>query len=109
MQSQAFVGLINSGNTEPVWLFDEDHINDGFPILSANTLGVEENPKTVFNVYPNPAQSRFTIEGFGQITITNMLGQMVMTKKIDGKETVELPQGMYFVSLNGSTQKIVVE
>lgn len=109
MQSQAFVDLLNSGNTEPVWLFDENHINDGFPILSANTLAVEEHPKTVFNVYPNPAQGRFTIEGFGQMTITNVLGQMVMTKDIDGKETVELPQGMFFVSLNGSTQKIVVE
>ena len=43
------------------------------------------------------------------MTITNVLGQMVMTKDIDGNETVELPQGMFFVSLNGSTQKIVVE
>ena len=32
-----------------------------------------------------------------------------MAKEIDGKETMELPQGMYFVQLNGTVRKIVVE
>ena len=67
---------------------------------------VEEMP---FQLWPNPANGAFILEGKGQMTITNVLGQTVMTKNIDGKETVELPQGMYFVSLNGNTQKIVVE
>lgn len=75
-----------------------------------DTNGLDEPSQVLsMSVYPNPTSGRFTIEGFGQMTITNVLGQTVMTKDIDGKETVELPQGMYFVSLNGNTQKIVVE
>ena len=31
------------------------------------------------------------------------------SKQIDGKETVELPRGLYLVILNGITHKIVVE
>lgn len=73
-----------------------------------DTNGLDESQMSM-SVYPNPTSGRFTIEGFGQMTITNVLGQTVMTKDIDGKETVELSQGMYFVSLNGNTQKIVVE
>jgi len=43
------------------------------------------------------------------MTITNVLGQTVLGREIDGKETVELPRGIYFVRLNGQTRKIVVE
>lgn len=78
------------------------------PLHDTNGLD-EPSQASSMSVYPNPTSGRFTIEGFGQMTITNVLGQTVMTKDIDGKETVELPQGMYFVSLNGNTQKIVVE
>ncbi|MBR2772109.1 MAG: T9SS type A sorting domain-containing protein [Bacteroidales bacterium] len=51
----------------------------------------------------------FNIEGSGILHIVNVLGQEIMAKEIDGKETVELPKGMYFVQLNGMTRKIVVE
>jgi hypothetical protein len=49
------------------------------------------------------------VEGQGKMTITNTLGQVVFTKQIDGKETIELPRGLYLVILNGITHKIVVE
>ena len=49
------------------------------------------------------------IEGTGTLTITNTLGQTIMTRGIKGKEKVELPQGLYFVTLGGETRKIVVE
>jgi hypothetical protein len=71
--------------------------------------GVDETATAAFTMSPNPAQSRFTVEGKGLMTITNMLGQRILTKTIDGKETVELPRGLYLVNLNGITQKIVVE
>lgn len=60
-------------------------------------------------VYPNPAQGRFTVEGTGTLQICNLLGQTILNKKIQGKTIVELPQGLYFVELNGETRKIVVE
>ena len=80
---------------------------------SLDLVGIEENgPSTgsgSLTVYPNPAQGRVTVEGTGTMSITNVLGQTVFTREIDGKESVELPQGIYFVKLDGQTRKIVVE
>ena len=76
---------------------------------SLDLVGLGENEATAFKVYPNPAKDRFTIEGSGTMTVTNALGQTILTRIIDGKTTVELPQGMYFVKLGGVTRKIVVE
>lgn len=80
---------------------------------SLDLVGIEENGPSAssgtLTVYPNPAKSAFTVEGTGQMTITNVLGQAVLTRDIDGKETIELPRGIYFVKLNGATRKIVVK
>ena len=43
------------------------------------------------------------------MTVTNVLGQAVLTRDIDGKETIELPRGIYFVKLGGVTRKVVVD
>ena len=43
------------------------------------------------------------------MTVTNALGQTIMTKKIKGKEKLELPKGMYFVTMGNETRKVVVE
>ncbi len=84
-----------------------------FSNLTTDILGIEEDgPSTgsgTFTVYPNPAKDRVTIEGTGKAIITNALGQTILTKEIDGKATIELPQGLYFVKLGGATQKVVVE
>ena len=71
--------------------------------------GVDENDLTLFKVYPNPASGRFVIEGKGVVTITNVLGQTLLTRVIDGQATIELPQGLYFVKMNGRIMKILVE
>ena len=68
-----------------------------------------ENHRSTFKVYPNPAKGCITIEGTGTLTVTNALGQTILTKEIKGKEKVELPQGMYFVKMGNETRKIVVE
>ena len=69
----------------------------------------EEVTERSFVVYPNPAQCCFTVEGTGTMTISNVMGQTVLTRQIDGKETISLPRGMYFVKLGNQTRKIVVE
>ena len=68
-----------------------------------------ENQRGTFKVYPNPAKDYITIEGTGLFTVTNVLGQTIMTKEIKGKAKVELPKGMYFVKMGDETRKIVVK
>ena len=70
---------------------------------------INENRQSVFKVFPNPSNSSVTIEGQGMLIITNTLGQTVLTKKIEGKTKVELPQGLYFMKMGNETRKIVVE
>jgi len=105
--------------------FDQGHIvvlgveagKDGETRLLSNrsseTVGLGENgPSTgsgTLTVYPNPAKDRFIVEGSGSMTITNALGQTLLTREIDGKTTIELPQGLYFVKLGGAMRKVVVE
>lgn len=72
-------------------------------------LAVDENEGNNFKIYPNPAIGRITVEGTGSLSITNIVGQTILTKEIDGQATIELPRGMYFVQMNGVTRKIVVE
>ena len=102
-------------------VFDEGYIvvqgveagKDGETRLLSNRsmdlVGLGENEATTFKVYPNPAKDRFIVEGSGTMTVMNTLGQTILTQEIDGKASVELPQGMYFVKLGGATRKVVVE
>jgi len=68
-----------------------------------------ENHRSTFKIYPNPAKGCIIIEGKGTMTVSNALGQIILTKEIKGKDKVELPQGLYFVKMGGETRKIVVE
>ena len=70
---------------------------------------LEEIQRDAFKVYPNPTKDYVIVEGTGVLTITNAIGQTVITKEIAGKEKVELTQGLYFVKMDGETRKIVVE
>ncbi len=84
----------------------------GLELMNGNIVvnqGVVENEKMAFRVFPNPAQGRFSIEGTGRLTIMNLLGQTVLTKEINGTERIELPRGIWFVKLDETTRKVVVE
>lgn len=76
---------------------------------SWETVDIGEQTASTFEIYPNPTKGRVTIEGAGTLTVTNAIGQVVLTKEINGKESIELPRGLYFVKLGGITRKIVVE
>ena len=116
-----FVGASVTSYTCSQSQFDEGYIvvqgmeanKDGETRLLSNRsldlVGLDENEATAFMIYPNPAKGRFTVEGTGKMTVTNTLGQTVLIQEIDGKTTMELPQGMYFVKLGKATRKVVVE
>ena len=70
---------------------------------------VEEQGIETMCIYPNPSSGNITIEGTGMISIINTLGQVVYKKEIAGRETVTLPKGVYFVTKNQKTAKIIVE
>lgn len=95
-------------SNEMLYTFTVDHDVHLFARVRSNT-GVSEGIEESFAVYPNPSQGYVTVEGTGTLTIANTLGQTIMTKEIEGKAKVELPQGLYFVTLGSETRKIVVE
>jgi hypothetical protein len=83
-----------------------------------SVTGIETFKANVFEVYPNPATQKVTIrtQGEGTISLTNSIGQVVLTQPINGAETInltKLAKGIYTIKLsqaNGiTTQKLVVE
>ena len=76
---------------------------------SLDYVGIGEKENKFFNLYPNPTTGRVTIEGTGRLTITNTLGQTLLTRDITDTETIDLPMGVWFVKLDGATRKVVVE
>lgn len=74
-----------------------------------DTTDIGEYDQSDFQVYPNPAKDRITVEGIGNLSITNALGQTILTQVIDGQTTIELPQGLYFARMGNVVRKIVVE
>lgn len=63
------------------------------------------------SIYPNPAHGSFTVKGEGTLVIYNSVGQVVRNGLLEDNETTieGLPAGLYFVQINGTTQKVVVE
>ena len=92
--------------------------DEGFFLVRNPLLGVEELVPGDFALTPNPANNRLTIssknETIEQITIYNVLGQMVLNKTFSNNfsETLDisdLNSGMYLVRINsGTTKRLVV-
>lgn len=78
-----------------------------FTTMPYNQL--DENHRDTFKIYPNPSNGSITVEGSGMLIVTNLFGQTILSKEIEGKDKVELSPGLYFVKLGTKTQKVVVE
>ena len=88
------------------------NFSGGLELLNGNIAvnqDVEELLESDFLVYPNPAQGLVTIEGIGLLKVSNLLGQTVLIREIDGRTSIALPQGFWLVRLNGFTKKLIVE
>ena len=74
-------------------------------------LGIEENNQTSFSIYPNPNNGTFTVQGTGNLTIVNLLGQIVAKSHTENKShTFSLAPGIYFIrSDEGIVQKLIIQ
>ena len=66
-----------------------------------------------FNLFPNPCKGQVNIVGgSGEYRIANVMGQVLMTGAIQGDSQQvnvgRLSKGMYFVTINGVTKKLIV-
>lgn len=79
--------------------------------LVAQLSGNEVNEEVVSElvVYPNPSQGIVSVEGTGRLSVINLLGQEILVREINGKTTLELPTGIYFMRLGSAIRKVVVE
>lgn len=74
-------------------------------------LGIGENNQTSFSIYPNPNNGTFTVQGTGNLTITNILGQTIAKSHANNEShSFKLAPGIYFIRNDeGIVQKIIVQ
>ena len=63
-------------------------------------------------VYPNPATDGITLVGSGEVSISNLLGQILISDTITDIKRIDvsaLPRGLYLIKNNGTTTKLVIE
>lgn len=88
-----------------------------------STVGIYENEKSFFSLYPNPSNGVFNLKfsesnSNGTITVRDLPGKTILTNSFSNSGNVQLdlssqPAGIYFVTVQNasgvSTQRIVVE
>ena len=94
----------------------EDTKNDESRLLSNRSDKkidgiIDTKNESHFNVYPNPSDGIFTVEGVSDLTIYNILGQVVTTShEVDGTHKLSLSSGIYFIkSGEGLVKKVIVK
>jgi trimeric autotransporter adhesin len=102
-------------------LYIADASNNRIRMVTYHPVGVDniQSPASSLNLYPNPASNQITINVAavmeGTITITNLVGQAVLTHEYHGNsvtiDVADLPKGLYFVKVIGTayTGKFVKE
>ena len=61
-------------------------------------------------IFAYQSGSDIVVNGEGELQVFDVMGRMVMTQRINGVETINVPtNGMYIFRLNEKVQKIVVE
>ena len=84
-----------------------------FTLNSICTLGINQNNFSTFKIYPNPTKNEIFISSAREIksiSISNLLGQIVINKNIKSQSTAinvqNLAKGMYIISVVSDNNKI---
>jgi len=69
-----------------------------------------------WSIYPNPTKTQFTVDlpndDSKALRITDMFGKLVMSDNLNGMKTIDvsqLPAGIYIVTIDGNTKKLVIQ
>jgi len=86
------------------WECTAEHFEKYFEITVIKPVGIYENNRTEFQVYPNPTNDKFVVElaGIVSIKLYDMLGKEVLTQTASGKTEINishLPTGVYNISV----------
>lgn len=86
--------------------------------ISDTWVGLNDAKQLNFNLYPNPTNgyTKVSVNGVGEIIVTNMIGQTIMTAPINSNYNLDLSNqisGLYFVTAktnNGiATLRLIIE
>lgn len=116
MRSREFVDILNSDTD--VWAYDEENINDGYPVFGNTQFGIEEiltEFPDMVTVYPNPVVDKVYVVGdVTSCEIYDLVGRRVKSvyTNIEEIRVTDLQSGIYiiqFLMKNGNkvTKKIV--
>ncbi|MFD2551656.1 T9SS type A sorting domain-containing protein [Bizionia sediminis] len=118
MKTEAFVALLNTGNTESLWAIDPN-VNDGYPIFGY-LLSVPENTlnTATVSVYPTVFTNNITIKSAAMLkkaTVHNLNGVALFTANLSTSNTLDasnLSAGMYLLVIEtnaGTVTKKVIK
>lgn len=104
-----------TGITGPDYLGNQRIVNgiiDLGAIECQYGLSVADVDETVFVLYPNPFDNQLVVkmDGVMEVDIYNCLGQKIISTKAQDEVTLntsEWESGVYFVTINGITKKVV--
>lgn len=100
----------------------EDCTIDGFKAdtIAPSSINIVNQGDNFVIVYPNPAKDKVTIEGEGDIIVTNNFGQIVYktnspyktngtNKPLTMIDVSNWESGIYYVKVGDKTKKLVIE
>lgn len=67
-------------------------------------IGIQENQNRLsLKVYPNPSSGLFTVEGVGEMSVFNSMGELVLQKQVSDRTHIDLTEqagGLYIIRLS---------
>ncbi|ALO16752.1 hypothetical protein L21SP5_03137 [Salinivirga cyanobacteriivorans] len=121
-EGNAFIGLTDGEYSYTASLTGYADMTGEVTVAGANTeveigfVGISDQKTIDFAIYPNPAQQivHVEIDGAGQVSVINELGQILKTKLVNEKATFDFSdktKGVYFIRVetkNTITTKSVI-